>query len=84
MIKRKKYHLPITTDILRKGIGYKSFKKLDIGMQYYTFELDEEIQDLCTAYTPFGMHKYARLPMGLKCSPDFAQEAMENILRRIK
>ena len=75
--------LPIITDILRKRSGNKFFTKLDISMQFYTFELDEYSQDLCTRITSFGKYKYLRLPMGLKCSPDIAESIMESVLAGI-
>ena len=81
MVKRRVYPLPRIADILRKRTGYQFFSKLDIKSQFFAFELDEESKDLCVIVTPFGKFRFNRLPMGLKQSPDFAQEVMEDILR---
>ncbi len=46
-------------------------------MQYETFELDKPSQELYVIVVLFGKYKYKQLPMGLKFSPDFALQVME-------
>eukprot|EP00804_Cyclotella_cryptica_P013619 CCRYP_012964-RA/>CCRYP_012964-RA protein AED:0.29 eAED:0.29 QI:0/-1/0/1/-1/1/1/0/528 len=84
VIKQRQYPLPTISDFLCEYSGYRFCTKLDVSMQYYTFELDEESQDLCMIITPFSKYMYAWLPMGLKCSPDIARSIMESVLSGIE
>ncbi len=52
VVRCHQYPLPIIQDILKKWTRYKFFTKIDISVQYYTFELDEESKDICTISTP--------------------------------
>ena len=78
---RRNYPIPRIQDILSRRSRYKFLTKLDLSMQYYTFELDKESCDLCTIAMPFGPFRYTRLPMGVSTSPSMAQEIMEQVLR---
>ncbi len=69
----KQYPLPIITDMLDQISWYKFFSKLDVSMQYYTFEINEPSQELCIIVMSFSKYKYKCLPMGLKCTPDFKE-----------
>jgi hypothetical protein len=77
-LKRKVWPMPMISELLNKRCGYQFMSKIDISMQYYTFELDEESKDLCTIATPYyGLYRYARLPMGISVAPDIAQQIMD-------
>jgi hypothetical protein len=52
--KHKIYPLQQIQDISSSCQGYKYLTKLNILMQYYTFELTDHAKELCVIITPFG------------------------------
>ena len=45
-VRRKQYRLPIIDEVLSRRIGYKFLTCIDVSMQYYCFELDDESKEL--------------------------------------
>ena len=76
---RQVYPQQTTNDIFARRTNYEVFTKMDISMQYYTFDMDEPSRNLCTIATPFGLYRYCRLPMGVSEAPDIATEIMHDI-----
>jgi hypothetical protein len=79
LIKSKMFPLPRIQDILNKQKGHEFFTKIDVSMQRSAFELDDESAELCAVVTPCGKCKCQCLPMGIKQSPEAAQEIMEDV-----
>lgn len=83
-LQHKVYPMPHIQDIMQWHWEYKYFTKIDVSIQYYTFELNEESCSLCTITTSFGLYCYKRLPMGIHQSPNIAQQHMESTLQDLQ
>jgi hypothetical protein len=57
-IEQTRYPLqPTLKDIFECQRNYKSFRKIDILMQYYIFLLDAQSSVMCVIITPFGKYQ---------------------------
>lgn len=80
----EKHPLPTIEDLLPLLKNAVMFSKVDLKMAYHQIELHPDSREITTFSTPFGLYRWKRLSLGLKCAPEMFQKIMENLLRSCK
>ncbi|KAL9950229.1 hypothetical protein ACROYT_G042702 [Oculina patagonica] len=83
-IKRNPYYVRTIDDVIPKVSGSTHFSILDARSGFWQVGLDEESSRLCIFNTPWGKHRWTRLPFGLTCSGDVFQEKMDMVFGRLE
>ena len=76
-IMRQYNTIPTPEEVSCRLHGCSIFTVIDMADCYWHIVLDEESSLLCTFNTPFGRHKFNRLPFGISCASDAAQRMVE-------
>ena len=63
--------------------GAKVFTKLDASSGYWQIKVDEESSKLLTFNTPFGRHRFKRLPFGIHSAAEVFQKKISEIISDI-
>ncbi len=79
VVKRQQYPLPIIWDILHQHKGYAFLTKLDIPMQYYTFELDDESKGYAQMQQPLLNSNIIDYLRALNAPPIMLRKSWKNI-----
>ena len=80
-LKRSHYPLPIIDDILPKLERAKVFTKADLKDGFLQIELDEESSRITTFQTPWGRHRWLRMPYGISPAPECFQRKLDENLQ---
>ena len=83
-IKREHYPLPTVEEIAAKCTGARFFTTLDASKAFFQVQLDSESSKLLTFNTPFGRHRYLRMPMGILSAPEVYQHRMELVVEGLE
>ena len=83
-IKRHHHPMPIVDEILAKLGGAKMFSKLDASSGYWQIKVDDESSKLLTFNTPFGRHRFKRLPFGIHSAAEVFQKKISEIISDIE
>lgn len=79
-IKRERYMLSTTEEILAKLAGASVFTSLDAASGFWQIPLSNESSLLTTFITPMGRYCFKRLPFGISIAPEIFQRKMSELL----
>ena len=79
-VKRERYPIPTTEEVLQDLNQSTVFSKLDIKMAYHQLEIDDESREITTFMTHKGMYRYKRLMFGVSCAPEMYNKIISQTL----
>ncbi|XP_052809097.1 uncharacterized protein K02A2.6-like [Mya arenaria] len=79
-VKRERYPIPTTEEVLQDPNNSTVFSKLNIKMAYHQIELDQESREMTTFMTHKGMYRYKRLMFGVSCAPEMYNKVIAQTL----
>lgn len=66
-------YIPTFEDFTSKLNGMNFFSVLDLKDGFWQVKLSHDSRKLCTFGTPFGTHRFTRMPFGIKTGPKVFQ-----------
>ena len=75
------YPLPVVGDILPELGKTRVFSKADLKDGFPQIELDDESNRLTTFQTPWGRHRWLRMPYGISPTPEYFQQKLDQNLQ---
>ena len=82
-LKRSNYLLPTLEDLLPELTEAKDFSVLDVRNGFWHIELDKESSLLTTFATPFGRHRWKRMPFGISAAPEILQRILDAAIQNL-
>lgn len=83
-IMREHYQLPTVDEITCRLSKAKYFTVPDASSGFWQLKLDDASSCLCTFNTPFGRHRFLRLPMGVNSAPEVFHRTVKQLFKGIE
>ena len=78
------YPVPRIDDTLDVLSGSKMWCVLDLNSAYFQISIDERDRDKTTIVTPFGSHRFVRMPFGCRSAPSTCARLLDVVLSDLR